>query len=69
MKARMLKLEKFAHIIPYAVYTHPIHHWCPTFSSTGPHLLNGISLWAATNNSNYNGVQYRLEFFNEYILT
>ena len=39
-----------------------LDHWCPTFSSTGPHLLNGISLWAATNNSNYNGVQYCQDF-------
>ena len=33
---------------------------CPTFSSRGPHLLNGISFWAAPNNSNYNDVQYTL---------
>ena len=25
---------------------------CPTFYSSGPHLLNGISFGAATNNSN-----------------
>ena len=47
----------------------PLWQRCPTFSSTGPPVLNGISLWAATNNSKYNGVQYRLEFFIEYILT
>ena len=37
-----------------------IDQGCPTFSSRGPHLLHGISMGAATNNSNQNGVLYPL---------